>query len=217
MRLIADGHRDDRRRAFTLVELLVVIAVIALLVGVLLPALGRARASGQQAQAANNQRQLVLGMTAWSNEHDLDIPGLNTSGLKLEEWQAEPDKLDRSSEIPVQNWDWISPAVGPDNFSADRAQRFVECLEKFADPTQGEIVQSGEFRNASPELVEAIDEVGGVTAPSFLMPASFQWAGQTIEGEDPVTGQTETIQYGQPDEEGSYFDLPAGWFPSLGP
>jgi prepilin-type N-terminal cleavage/methylation domain-containing protein/prepilin-type processing-associated H-X9-DG protein len=59
-----------RRKGFTLVELLVVIAVIALLLALLIPVLGRAREQGQRAVCLSNLKQLTLAWTAYAEEHD---------------------------------------------------------------------------------------------------------------------------------------------------
>ena len=62
------------RRGFTLIELLVVMVIIALLVGLLLPALGRAREEARKTQCRSNLRQIGLAMNIYVNDNKGWIP-----------------------------------------------------------------------------------------------------------------------------------------------
>ncbi|HVZ94608.1 MAG TPA: type II secretion system protein [Phycisphaerales bacterium] len=77
-------------RAFTLIELLLVVAVLATLLGILLPALGRARASAESTQCLSNIRQLAIANDSYASEQrDLFAPGAVAIGsTNLKRWHG---------------------------------------------------------------------------------------------------------------------------------
>jgi prepilin-type N-terminal cleavage/methylation domain-containing protein/prepilin-type processing-associated H-X9-DG protein len=67
-------NRTSRRDAFTLVELLVVIGIIALLVAILLPALNKARKQAQLIQCQSNLRQWGVGIMNYVDQYRGALP-----------------------------------------------------------------------------------------------------------------------------------------------
>lgn len=65
---------EKARRAFTLIELLITLAVVAVLIGLLTPALSSARETAQRLTCATNQHNLAGGLALYSRDHKDRIP-----------------------------------------------------------------------------------------------------------------------------------------------
>lgn len=88
--------RLNKSRGFTLVELLVVIGIIAVLIGILLPALTRARDTANTAKCASNLRQIAMGMLGYANENKGKLP---------------PSVVNPGDTIYPQGWFWSNELV----------------------------------------------------------------------------------------------------------
>lgn len=202
-----------RRSGFTLVELLVVIAVIALLIGVLLPALGAARQAGFALVSSNNLRQFITGINTYASENNEFIPGVNSSRtisvvnaelLPGSSTRTSMDLVNQAGDWPVQAVDWISPALGDDLLPSNYAARWWDIMERFGDPAMRE--RSTLFTDSpavpkwfNPLIQYSNEEKNGEAfyGVSYIMPYHWQVYGQVRNNQgnlvnngaqrDPVT------------------------------
>jgi prepilin-type N-terminal cleavage/methylation domain-containing protein len=127
-----------RRRGFTLIELLVVIAIIALLIGILLPALGRARRSGQEAVSLGNLRNNVQTHALYWNDHKDRL--INPFSPRLEPWVWYPGRINQygwcygppysSSGSESYGYHWLAHTLWFDDERISRARSMLAPADR---------------------------------------------------------------------------------------
>ena len=184
---------SGRRTAFTLVELLVVVAIIGVLIGLLLPAVQAARESARRMSCQNNLKQLGLGMHNFSTARKERFPPgrIQISGNSTTSWSGFFLDFMEQSEISATMDDVADPNVALDsrfylkedfkdvvnrNAVTTKISAYLcpSVSRQHASRSNGRITQSGDFENMA-----CIDYSGNAgvnpNEPQFRMPDGSQY------------------------------------------
>ena len=155
------------RSAFTLVELLVVVGIIALLVAILLPALNKARQAAQSIQCESTIRSICQAMLMYTNENKGWIPGGSSSSGRFlfnSNWSTNSNYSASNCPAIIQNWDWMSPLCTYLGLEIDTGASQVSRVSRYET-----IVNSPMFRCPSNEILAA--PFGSSPIPVGIMPS----------------------------------------------
>lgn len=174
---------DHNHTAFTLIEMLVVIAVIGILAALLLPTLSRARARAQRIKCVDNLHQLGVGLQVFlENNHGYPVMAMGTNGGPAaagEPWFTWADILERDGlGIARPQPDWFrkgiwrcpsarwSPRIDPQKANDYGYNRWGSLFPAGADVTN-DLGLQGHF-NSALHILTPIQE-SEVAVPSDMM------------------------------------------------
>lgn len=188
-----------RQPAFTLIELLVVISIVALLLVILLPALGKARESGRTLVCLSQQRQMSLALEVYVNDnrdryclaYGSDGPlmlswevntdagtGTHTPGLLWGSYQVDAlqqcpsfDGPDNWSQFPYTGYNYNTSFVGHGEFEARPDP--VKAAE-LTDPASCATFGDGEYAAGANKFMRSPLPHAGDTSGNFIREAGTQ-------------------------------------------
>src|SRR5262249_40788801 len=119
------GMQPNRSRAFTLVELLVVIAVIGILAALLFPVLSAAKTRAKRTTCLNNLRQINLGLRMYCDDSSDASPSTGGARFGTQAWSGyrklmskyvgvngEPSAQDKLFACPADSFHFRMKKVG---------------------------------------------------------------------------------------------------------
>jgi prepilin-type N-terminal cleavage/methylation domain-containing protein len=107
-----------RSKGFTLIELLVVISIIALLIGILLPALGAARRAARQMKNTTQVRGIVQGLVTYAGTNKEKMPGTDSKGYIIYDDGTTDSRTGQSGHgYTVEGRYWLM--LDNNNFNGD--------------------------------------------------------------------------------------------------
>ena len=198
-----------RRPAFTLIELLVAVGIIAVLAGLLLPAVQKVRSAAARADCANRVRQLALAL-----HHHHDARGALPPGHRA---YADPDKRGLSGWsldlLPYLEQPALFAAAAdayrqqPVPFVSPPHAGLATVVPAFGCPADGRVSRVQIARRE--QIPVALTSYLGVSGVNSLTPTGVLYQGSRVRFADITDGMSSTLLLG---ERPPSHDFQFGWW-----
>lgn len=116
------------RRAFTLIELVITLGIVALLIGLLTPALGAARETAQRLGCASNEYGLGSGLSLYARDHRDSLPPSYFGAVNV----GRPQEMMSATTGPIET---VSDRWEGLGFLSTQAGGYVDCDKCFFCPS----------------------------------------------------------------------------------
>ena len=178
-------HR--RRYGFTLIELLVVISIIALLIAILLPALGAARRSARQMTNSTQLRGTHQAMVTFAQDNKSYFPGFRNDGTVATAAQSKVDgtNVNRFTVGTATGADPVHRVAQILNNDMITPEYVISPGESSIDKTPATITTNMTANNYSYAMLRTLADDGSAATGQRVERAALEWA-ETINAQAPV-------------------------------
>jgi prepilin-type N-terminal cleavage/methylation domain-containing protein len=151
--------QSNNQRGFTVIEMLVVVAIIALLACILIPGLARAKAGANRIRCTSYLKQVGLSSRLWANDHEDRYPFSSTNAAGSPAWVNSPEVF---RHYQVMSNELVTP-------------RILACP---ADPARLAVTNFGKFSNTNLSYFVGLD--AREDAPNSILSGDRNITGGTL-------------------------------------